>query len=112
MQNEEKSSLAGVYVESNPTLQDKSESAKIDSSLMQKNYVNDDTQSTFVKYPLVKEEEKGDRDEKHKAEADAVKPESTANVFWNSADEFQGQEEEPWYNVDYAPPKTHPPHHN
>ncbi|KAL3516959.1 hypothetical protein ACH5RR_023861 [Cinchona calisaya] len=98
--NEEKSSLARVVIASNPkpSISKRSESAKVHKPLVE-NDKNEEkslktSKLTFAESPAQKHDLKGDN-KRSNVEADDVKA--------KSADDFQ---------VDYAPPRTHPPHHN
>ncbi|CAI9786018.1 unnamed protein product [Fraxinus pennsylvanica] len=42
---------------------------------------------------------------------DTVETEPAVSVSWRVPHKKRG-EEEPWFNLDYLPPKTHPPHNN
>lgn len=112
MQNEEKSSLARVSTSSNvkPSIPKKSEAAKEYSSLVE-NRVNKDNQEPRAQKLVEKNHEVKDDHKRNKFGGDAAQNESLATVSWTLPHRKRG-EQQPGFNFDYAPPKTHPPVHN
>ncbi|XP_027108658.1 uncharacterized protein [Coffea arabica] len=107
--NEEKSSTAGVYIGSNP--KPRWAPAKSSSSLLKNDKVKDDIQSPSANDHL--DDEKHEEKVDQTSEVDEANDDDTTEIpaSRSSGDEHLGQER-PWYHVDYAPVRTHPPHHN
>ncbi|KAL3536997.1 hypothetical protein ACH5RR_000363 [Cinchona calisaya] len=110
--NEEKSSLARVSISSNakPSISKKLEAAKEDSSHME-NRVNEDNEATGAQKLVEKKHEVKDDHKRSKVGADAFQTESLATVSWKLPHRKRG-EQQPGFNLDYAPPETHPPVNN
>lgn len=51
------------------------------------------------------------KDRRGKNSVDAVQKKSPGSVSWRVPHKKRG-EHQPGFNLDYSPPKTHPPHHN
>ena len=107
-ENNEKSSVARVSIPAKvePSLLNKSEAAENGGSLVQKK-VQEDKRTTATKTPATKFHLKG---QWPKASGPVqIKP--LATVSWKLPQKHRG-EKHPGFNLDYAPPKTHPPSHN
>lgn len=118
LQNEEKlSDHARVSISSNeePSIQNKSEAAIENLSFLKENRVSKNNQG---KRAQKLEEEKDEvKDDDHKSppkvgtDDHAVQTESLATVSWKLPHRKRG-EQQPGFNLDYDPPRTHPPVHN
>jgi hypothetical protein len=100
-ENNEKSGFARVSIPAKvePSLSNKSEAAENGSSFVQK-AVQEDKRTTATKMPAAKFHLKGQW------------PKASGPVVsWKLPQKKRG-EKQPGFNLDYAPPKTHPPSHN
>ncbi|KAL3516957.1 hypothetical protein ACH5RR_023859 [Cinchona calisaya] len=108
--NEEKSSLARISISSTDEKPSKAnkyaEPAQGDQSPLMENGVHKNNKGTRTQQKLVEKKHDQVKDDDHVAQN-----ESLAKVSWKLPHRKRG-EQQPGFNLDYAPPKIHPPVHN